>query len=373
MSFPAARVTDMHTCPMVTPGLPPIPHVGGPILPTCSTNVLTGGLPQARVTDKCFCVGPVDMIVKGSSSVLVNNLPAARVTDTTTHGGVIITGQPNVLIGDRGGGGGGGGFAAPAIGSKKSILDAIAKSLIDTKSKLLKVFSEKIDLAFQKNDWISVLYLKMEGAAKKEGMLGHSNEEIQAGVISLEKTGFFFKRFPYFGYTLEAKALSLEGSARIGAVKGAGYNAEGSASVGSAKLGFFIGDDENNPWFEIDASGAVLTAEAAAGETLGNDGKLIGVGGQLGAEAAIAEAGGTSEINIPWFGENSISLRMGASGAAGAIGGSKNWQAVRDTETGRLHFGGSLELKVFLGLGGAIDLSYGPKYTNRERSTSKVD
>ena len=105
MSFPAARVTDMHTCPMVTPGLPPIPHVGGPILPTCSTNVFTGGLPQARVTDKCFCVGPVDMIVKGSSSVLVNNLPAARVTDTTTHGGVIITGQPNVLIGDRGGGG----------------------------------------------------------------------------------------------------------------------------------------------------------------------------------------------------------------------------------------------------------------------------
>jgi uncharacterized Zn-binding protein involved in type VI secretion len=116
MSFPAARVTDMHTCPMVTPGLPPIPHVGGPILPTCSTNVLTGGLPQARVTDKCFCVGPVDMIVKGSSSVLVNNLPAARVTDTTTHGGVIISGQPNVLIGDSGGGGAGGGFGGMAAG-----------------------------------------------------------------------------------------------------------------------------------------------------------------------------------------------------------------------------------------------------------------
>ena len=39
---PAARVTDMHTCPMVTPGTPPVPHVGGPILPTCSTNILIG-------------------------------------------------------------------------------------------------------------------------------------------------------------------------------------------------------------------------------------------------------------------------------------------------------------------------------------------
>ena len=116
MGFPAARVTDMHTCPMATPGTPPIPHVGGPILPTCSINVFTGGLPQARVTDKCLCVGPVDMIVKGSNSVLVNGLPAARINDTTTHGGVIITGQINVLIGDNGGGGGGGGGGLGAAG-----------------------------------------------------------------------------------------------------------------------------------------------------------------------------------------------------------------------------------------------------------------
>lgn len=109
MGFPAARVTDMHTCPMVTPGLPPVPHVGGPILPTCSPNVFTGGLPQARVTDKCLCVGPMDMIVKGSNTVLVNGLPAARVNDTTVHGGIIIMGLPTVLIGDSGGGGAGGG------------------------------------------------------------------------------------------------------------------------------------------------------------------------------------------------------------------------------------------------------------------------
>ena len=36
---PAARLTDMHTCPMQTPGLPPIPHVGGPIVGPGVPNV----------------------------------------------------------------------------------------------------------------------------------------------------------------------------------------------------------------------------------------------------------------------------------------------------------------------------------------------
>lgn len=92
---PAARITDMHTCPMVT-GL--VPHVGGPII-MGSPNVITGSMPQARVSDMCTCVGPPDMIVKGSATVLVNSLPAARIGDMTVHGGVIVTGQPTVMIG----------------------------------------------------------------------------------------------------------------------------------------------------------------------------------------------------------------------------------------------------------------------------------
>ena len=99
MGQPAARVGDMHVCPMVTPGVPPIPHVGGPIIPPCSTNVFTGKIPQARVSDKCTCVGPPDMIAKGSATVLVNKMPAARMGDMTAHGGSIIIGLPTVLIG----------------------------------------------------------------------------------------------------------------------------------------------------------------------------------------------------------------------------------------------------------------------------------
>jgi uncharacterized Zn-binding protein involved in type VI secretion len=100
---PAARVGDMHVCPMVT-GV--VPHVGGPILPPCAVTVITGGMPQARVTDMAVCVGPPDVIIKGSATVLVSGLPAARMGDSTAHGGVIVIGFPTVIIGDAGGGGG---------------------------------------------------------------------------------------------------------------------------------------------------------------------------------------------------------------------------------------------------------------------------
>jgi len=100
---PAARVTDMHTCPMFTG---PVPHVGGPILPPGCPTVLIGMMPAARVGDMATCVGPPDVIVKGSLTVLVGYQPAARLGDMTAHGGVIVLGCPTVIIGDVGMGGG---------------------------------------------------------------------------------------------------------------------------------------------------------------------------------------------------------------------------------------------------------------------------
>ena len=84
---------------MVTPGVPPIPHVGGPILPPGMPTVLIGNMPAARATGMCTCVGPPDVIAKGSMTVLVGNLPAARIGDLTAHGGSILMGFPTVLIG----------------------------------------------------------------------------------------------------------------------------------------------------------------------------------------------------------------------------------------------------------------------------------
>lgn len=93
----AARVSDMHVCPMLTPQ--GSPHVGGPILPAGEPTVLIGGLPAARLGDMATCAGPPDTIVAGSGTVLIGGKPAARMGDSTSHGGVIAIGCPTVIIG----------------------------------------------------------------------------------------------------------------------------------------------------------------------------------------------------------------------------------------------------------------------------------
>jgi uncharacterized Zn-binding protein involved in type VI secretion len=91
--MPAARLTDMHTCPMVTPGVPPVPHVGGPISGPGVPTVLIGGMPAVCAGDMAVCVGPPSTIIMGC---------------------------PTVLIGAGGGGGGGGGAGSTGAASAKA-------------------------------------------------------------------------------------------------------------------------------------------------------------------------------------------------------------------------------------------------------------
>ena len=93
---PAARITDMHTCPMVT-GV--VPHVGGPVIGPGQPTVLIGGMPAAVVGDSCTCIGPPDTIAKGSATVMIGNMPAARLGDSTAHGGSVVLGCFTVMIG----------------------------------------------------------------------------------------------------------------------------------------------------------------------------------------------------------------------------------------------------------------------------------
>ncbi|HEX5793378.1 MAG TPA: PAAR domain-containing protein [Rheinheimera sp.] len=96
---PAARLTDMHQCPMQTPGLPPIPHVGGPVLGPGIPTVLIEKLPAAVLGDSCICVGPPDSIIKGSATVMIGGKPAARLGDNCAHGGTVVMGAATVIIG----------------------------------------------------------------------------------------------------------------------------------------------------------------------------------------------------------------------------------------------------------------------------------
>lgn len=89
----------MHTCPMQTPAVVPIPHVGGPILPPGCPTVLIGGQPAACATDMAMCVGPPDSIAMGSATVMIGGKPAARQGDSTMHGGTIMAGCLTVMIG----------------------------------------------------------------------------------------------------------------------------------------------------------------------------------------------------------------------------------------------------------------------------------
>ena len=92
---PAARVGDMHVCPMVTVL---VPHVGGPVLPPGAVTVLLGGQPAARVGDLATCVGPPDVIVLGSFTTMFQGQPAAYMGSLTAHGGAVVMGYPMVMI-----------------------------------------------------------------------------------------------------------------------------------------------------------------------------------------------------------------------------------------------------------------------------------
>lgn len=100
MGKPAARMGDRTACPLSTPGTPPVPHVGGPIVAPCCWTVLIGGSPASVVGDVAVCIGPPDTIAMGSTTVMIGGKPAVRVGDTTTHGGKVIgPGEATVLIG----------------------------------------------------------------------------------------------------------------------------------------------------------------------------------------------------------------------------------------------------------------------------------
>ncbi|MTH98017.1 PAAR domain-containing protein [Roseibium sp. RKSG952] len=95
MTLPAARVGDNHVCPMVT-GV--IPHVGGPIVMPVPT-VLIGKMPAATAGAMAVCVGPPDVVAKGSAKVLTGKKPQARMGDSCAHGGAIVMGCMTVLVG----------------------------------------------------------------------------------------------------------------------------------------------------------------------------------------------------------------------------------------------------------------------------------
>jgi len=69
---PAARVGDMHLCPLVNADPAATPHVGGPLTGPGMPTVLIAGQPAALTGDMATCASPLpDTVALGFPTVLI--------------------------------------------------------------------------------------------------------------------------------------------------------------------------------------------------------------------------------------------------------------------------------------------------------------
>ncbi len=168
--MPASRLGDMHVCPMVTPGVPPIPHVGGPIV-LGSTGVLIGGVPAARMGDMATCVGPPDSIAIGCPTVMIGEISA----------------------GGGGGGGGGGGAGGSGSATKGAITSAALASI---QYEATEIENHSLDVKFNDKGKLPISGYKYvvkdpEGRVQS-GVLG--GQILRKGVPEGDFSGFLVKQ-----------------------------------------------------------------------------------------------------------------------------------------------------------------------------------
>lgn len=382
---PAARISDMHVCPLVTPGTPPVPHVGGPVLVGAPT-VITAFMPQARVGDTCTCVGPPDAIAAGSPTVLVCGMPAARMGDATIHGGTVASGAPNVLIGVSGAGGAGGG--GPAVLGPVQIGEATSG---DGPPPVAPPPDRPFKRRLGGDDNVDVMFFEATGQTSSEDGRRSAGGEAKTGLLQMEHYG----HKGWFGGGHELESMTFEGEVygSIGRT-GLGVQADGSARFKREGGTLAFGPDENNPFARVDGHYEVLGGETKNRLLIGSDGKEAGLEVGAFAEGALlsGEAKGEVGFKIP-FTNWTIALSSKVDGAVGdgAIGGNVHAKrdadgiyragakgylggglegavhAGRDTSTGRFHFGGKGGIKAIFGGKLDFDLSIGPAYTDRDR------
>jgi len=217
------------------------------------------------------------------------------------------------------------------------------------------------------DDNVDALYLSADANGDQAGLLGHGDVAVETGMIKMEHAGNFGAT--PFGGSHNMEGMTAEAKAQGGIVAGAGGKAEASARMVKEGGSLFLGSDENNPLAEAGGEYTLLGAEAKANGLIGSDGKRAGLALGLGAKAAAAEGDVKGELNIPIpFTDWSIGARGKAGASAGSVGLGGNAHAIKDLESGRYHLGAGGEAAAFLGLKLDLDLSIGPKYSDRKRA-----
>lgn len=399
---PAARITDMHACPLVTPGTPPVPHVGGPVVAGAPT-VLVAGMPQARVGDTCTCVGPPDAIAMGSPTVLICGMPAARMGDPTVHGGTVASGAPNVLIG--GAGSGGAGASGPALVTPAMVGEP------ERGNGPLPVCSPPERTLSEERANRDLLFLKFTPKPSTDEGVWGGGADIFAGLA--RRRIFDREHESWFGGKLDVELGTVESKLYFGLTdNGFGGSAKSEAQVGKIEFSGTLGKDPNNAFVETQVTGKVLSGSHKVAYLNGDNGREQGHEFSKKLEWAGVKVEEKTEINIKWplkrpsykipfwdaeipnpFFTKSISIAFKSDVAVGdgALGGGYNakrnehgiYQAGLEAyvgaglggqvhvgqskETGRGHIGAKFGVKSLLGFNFAFDLSYGDQHTSEKR------
>lgn len=366
MRFPAARLTDMHTCPMCA-GVP------APIVFKGEWTVLTCKMPQARLSDQCVCVGPPppaggDPIITGAWTVLVGKMPAARMTDFTAKGGTIISGCFTVLIGTMGGGFSPG---APSLFTLfmqmlqrvVDFFDDMVDQAVSLRDQIDAFFEGDFDWAYAESDDGLSKFLYIEGGLEIDwafGILPVPKLKGDMGLAKGEVRGHFFDSFPYIGGYAKGDILRAQGSGGGGAFAGQA-KLKGTGATGAA--GVFVGSDENNPWMQVGATGALAQGEGSVDAFVGSDGRRTGavIGGKARYETAAGGVTGQTNIPIP-FTNWTVGSSGSVGGKAGGGGGGAGGYGYHDGDTGRFHIGGGASGELGVGVGLNFGLSIGPRY-----------
>ncbi|MFN3150711.1 PAAR domain-containing protein [Bremerella sp.] len=253
---PAARISDLHTCPMSTG---PVPHVGGPVMMGCPT-VLIGGMPAARVGDMVTCVGPPDTIAMGSPTVFIGGMPAARMGDMCAHGGTITIGYPQVMIGEMGG--------APTIPSIPS-LPAMPGLSISLPEIHIPVPSIALELPHLTVPKLKKLHLpSLVGAFGKglfEGLVNKQNLEMFAARTALVALGA--------NPELVGAAMALYGAYSL--YKTCDQMGDGNPAAGLAKLGKALASGNANDYAHLAGNLASIAVMGKANDAV-DDAALTG-------------------------------------------------------------------------------------------------
>ncbi len=367
-TFYAARIGDMHVCPMVTGT---VPHVGGPVAMGEST-VLIGGMPAARLGDMCTCSGPPDSIVMGSAGVLVGGSPAARMGDSTAHGGKIMAGCPTVIIGESIAGSGG--SRAFSSSQMQALEDAAEsgepyceetsetsedESTSQSSEDQSEENSASVALVNEEgeNGSIKAFYAEAEEIEPtQEGALG-AGGKVEAGMLSME--GDY--DYGVVGGEVSMDTATVSAGGYAGTNFGVGANGNAEIKLKDASANLHLGTEDTLA-VAGEMHGELLSASVDGDILLGDDGRRVGfiLEGEAGAAAASGDLTGGVNIPIPFTDYSfNVTTSGGAGGGAASIGAGV--RAYHDWEEERAHLGGSIRAGLLIEGELDVDISFGTR------------